>query len=206
MTIRAVLFDLGGVLFRSVNQGQRSFWEKRLGVSGRQIAEAVWLSPVGRRALIGQATEEEVWEEVGRQFSLNSDELLRLESDFRDESTLDVDLLSYIRALRHEYQTGVISDAFLSARSRLQSIIPPDTFDIMIFSAEEGIVKPNPIIFQRALERLGVSPQETIFVDDLPQNVAGASSLGIHAIQFSNSMQVQQEIKSLLIEGKEAAG
>ncbi len=204
MTIRALFFDLGGVLIKSVDKGKRDFWLNRLGVTGIQIAEAVWLSPLGRKAMVGQATEEEVWNDVGRRFSLTTGEQHCLEKDFRDESTLDVDLLSFICSMKIKFLTGVISDAFLSARSRLESVFQPGIFDTMVFSAEEGVVKPDPIIFQRAFDRLSVKPQEVIFVDDQPHIVAGALSLGINAIRCTNSAQVQQDILSRL--DKAAAG
>lgn len=194
MAIRAVIFDLGGVLIQQVDRGRRSFWETRLAVPVREIANQVWLSPVGQKALTGQATEEQVWAEVGRHFELTPEELIRLESDFKGESEMDQDLLSFIRKLHQHCKTGVISDAFSSAREKVQAVIPADTFDVLVFSAEEGMVKPAPAIFRRALNLLDVEPREVIFVDDMPHNVAGARALGIHAIQFRDSAQVRSDI------------
>jgi HAD superfamily hydrolase (TIGR01509 family) len=205
MAIRALIFDLGGVLIQRVDRGRRSFWEGRLGVDGIEIARQLWLSPIGRKAMIGQASEEEVWVELGRHFSLAPEELNILEKDFKDESSLDVDLLDFIRALHHHYKTGVISDAFLTARSRLQQVIPAETFDTMVISAEEGVAKPDPVIYRRALDRLGVAPSEAIFVDDIPHNVAGAQAVGLHAIQFHDTAQVRQEISNALA-GRETGG
>lgn len=198
MTIRAVIFDIGGVLVRPVDQGRRHFWEERLGVGGNKIAEALWLSPVGRSAMAGMASEADAWQEVGRHFSLDVDELHQLEDDFQAESTLDADLLDFIRSLRPRYKLGIISDAFLSARARVQSVFHADIFDIMVFSAEEGVTKPDPVIFRCALERLGVSAEETIFIDDQLQNVNGARSLGMKAIQCQNSGQVKQDLLNML--------
>jgi HAD superfamily hydrolase (TIGR01509 family) len=198
MTIRALIFDIGGVLIRSVDKGRRGFWEGRLGVSGNQIAEALWLSPTGRNAMAGKASEADAWTEVGRRFSLERNELLRLEDDFRAESTLEIDLLNFVRSLRPHYKLGIISDAFLSARSRIESVFPAGIFDVMVFSAEEGVTKPDPVIFHRALERLGVPAEQALFIDDLPHNVAAARSLGMMAIQCQNSRQVQQDILKIL--------
>jgi epoxide hydrolase-like predicted phosphatase len=198
MPIRALFFDLGGVLIQRVDRGRRGFWEKRLGISALEIAEQVWVSPIGRLALVGRATSEDVWAEFGRKFSLTSEELSCLETDFQDESTWESDLLDFIRTLRPTYKTGVISDAFINARARLSLVIPADSFDTMVFSAEEGLTKPDPSIFRRALERLNVSASEAIFVDDIPRIVEGARKLGMHAIQFHNSHQVIANIKTVL--------
>lgn len=65
MTIRAVIFDIGGVLFRFQDVSQRRRWEMRLGLSEGQLVETVFNNPVARRATVGDATTEEVWVEVG---------------------------------------------------------------------------------------------------------------------------------------------
>lgn len=206
MAIKALFFDLGGVLFQRVDRGRREFWELRLGISASQIPVEVWLSPIGRLALIGQATSDEVWQEIGRKFSLTPEELSRLETDFHDESYLDESLLDFIRSLRPAYKIGVISDAFSNARSLVAAVISPDCFDTFVYSAEEGMTKPDPLIFTRALHRLGVTAQETIFVDDMPHNVSVARALGMHAIQFHNSSQVCSDITRILESEKQTGG
>jgi epoxide hydrolase-like predicted phosphatase len=198
MAIKALIFDIGGVLVQRVNRGRRKFWEARLGISADQIPVEVWLSPIGRLALIGRASHEDVWREIGRKFLLTSAELSQLEFDFQDESILDEPLLDFIHSLRPAYKIGVISDAFLDARSRVTALISTDCFDSLVFSAEEGITKPDPVIFTRALDRLGVTAPEAIFVDDMPLNVASAQKLGLHAVQFHNSAQARLEITKII--------
>jgi FMN phosphatase YigB (HAD superfamily) len=75
MSIKAVLFDIGGVLYKSMDAGPRHRWERRLGLSGGQLAEIVFTNPVALRATIGEATPEGVWREVGQRFSLSTDGL-----------------------------------------------------------------------------------------------------------------------------------
>ena len=71
-------------------------------------------------------------------------------------------------------------------------------FDVRVFSAEEGVRKPDPEIYMRALSRLGVAPQEAIFVDDRLKNVQGARQLGMQAIQFTDSDRVCCQIRRLI--------
>ena len=70
--------------------------------------------------------------------------------------------------------------------------------DEMIISAEEGIVKPDERIYQIALDKLGVEPEETVFLDDLRVNVEAARQLGIKAVQFFNPSQAISDIRALL--------
>lgn len=57
-------------------------------------------------------------------------------------------------------------------------------FDGMIFSAELGVRKPHKAFFEAALARFGVSARDVLFIDDLPENVAGAAACGIEGLIF----------------------
>ena len=70
--------------------------------------------------------------------------------------------------------------------------------DTTTISAEEGMRKPQPEIYQRALARLVVQPQEALFVDDEPRYVEGARALGMWAVQFKDNAQAIAEIEQLL--------
>jgi putative hydrolase of the HAD superfamily len=71
-------------------------------------------------------------------------------------------------------------------------------FDLVVNSARVGVKKPDPAIYHLTLERLAVAPQQAIFVDDMPENVAAAAALGIHAIHFEDQYQAVAAIRELL--------
>jgi epoxide hydrolase-like predicted phosphatase len=68
----------------------------------------------------------------------------------------------------------------------------------MIISAEIGVMKPDERIYQIALEKLGVKPSESVFLDDFPKNVEGAIAVGMQAIHFTQPEQALKELKQLL--------
>jgi putative hydrolase of the HAD superfamily len=70
--------------------------------------------------------------------------------------------------------------------------------DCYIISAEEKMMKPDPAFFQLACERLGVKPQEMVFVDDFIRNVNGARAVGIEAYHFKNTPELLSELKKVL--------
>ncbi|HEV2125674.1 MAG TPA: HAD-IA family hydrolase, partial [Chloroflexota bacterium] len=76
-----------------------------------------------------------------------------------------------------------------------------DLFDLVVTSAEEGVTKPDPVIYQRMLERLGITPAEAVFVDDNYANVEAARALGMHGIQFVSTQQTIAALESLLTQG-----
>ena len=59
-------------------------------------------------------------------------------------------------------------------------------------------MKPDPHIYQLALERLSVAPAESVFIDDFVRNINGARQLGMHAIHFQSRSPMLQALSELL--------
>jgi FMN phosphatase YigB (HAD superfamily) len=68
----------------------------------------------------------------------------------------------------------------------------------MVFSAEEGIQKPDPLIYRRTLSRLEVEPQEAIFIDDWLESVEGARNVGLHGMHYQAGIDVKAEIERII--------
>lgn len=198
MTINAVIFDVGGVLYRFRSDGSHRRWEARLGLSTAELYRTIFDNPVSELAMIGRASMDEAWAETGRLLALGDGDLEALKNDFYLSGYWDTELLSFISSLRPRYRTGVISDAWLGTREAVRQWVNNDSFDMIMFSAEENVRKPNPDIFRRALSRLQVSPEEAVFVDDLPHNIESARALGIHAIHFDATFEIRDELARLL--------
>jgi putative hydrolase of the HAD superfamily len=70
-------------------------------------------------------------------------------------------------------------------------------FDHTTFSAEVGLVKPEPAIYRHSLDGLGVAASEALFVDDKKPNVEGARAVGLRAIQLQSLEQLRRDLKEL---------
>ena len=77
-----------------------------------------------------------------------------------------------------------------------------NVFEVTTFSAAEGCIKPEPLIYERTLTKLGVEPTEAIFIDDKVKYVEGAQAVGIHGILFQSEEQVRRELQGLGIKIK----
>jgi putative hydrolase of the HAD superfamily len=201
IVIKAVLFDIGGVLSRFVSNTNRTRWEKRLGVPEGTLDKVIFDSPVARKGFTGQATDEEVWKAVRERFGLTADETSALYQDYWQDEEWDPVLLDYIRALRPHYYTGVISDALPGARRepRVLAHVNDSLFDVILFSGEVGVMKPDPIIFDLALSTLKVQRGEAVFIDDGLHKVEGARRLGMHGVHFQTREQALAELDALLV-------
>jgi putative hydrolase of the HAD superfamily len=113
---------------------------------------------------LGRYPGEEHWLTVGAELGLDPKQCDQLRRDIYADFTWDTELIEYAKALRPRYKTGVFSGAFANARREIAGRINDSMFDCLMFSAEEGVNKPDPEIYQRALRRLGVEARHSIFI------------------------------------------
>jgi putative hydrolase of the HAD superfamily len=204
MSIKAVIFDIGGVLVQQVDRTQVRRWEVRLNLDEGSLGRAIWTMPISARAEIGRASEDDVWAAVADRFQLNLIDLAALRGDFFSGSVWNERLIDFARSLRSRYttgtvyKTGIISNAWPNARADVKRWVNGDAFDDLIFSAEVGLAKPDRRIFDLALDRLQVQATETIFVDDFQENVEAARAIGMAGIRFLNIEQTINDIEQYL--------
>ena len=196
--LRAVVFDFGGVLVRTEDHTGRRRWEARLGLGERELDRLVFDSGVAIRATVGDVPESAIWEDVAMTLKLAADQVDVLRRDFWAGDKLDPDLVAVLASLRPHYKTAILSNAWSSGRETIARVYGLDqAVDTIIISAEEGLAKPDPRLFQRVAERLGVKAEEAVLVDDYLPNVDGARAAGWQAIHFRPGLDVRAELKSL---------
>ena len=197
--IKVVFWDLGGVIVRTEDRSKRERWEHRLGMEPRQLDRMIFGGDAGRKAALGQVNGEEVWESVRQELDLSQDEGQQLARDFWQGDDLDSELVAFIRGLRAQFLTGLISNAWLELRELLEGHWHiDDAFDDLVISAEVGLAKPDPAIYKLALERLDVDADRAVFVDDFRQNIAAATDIGMHAVHFTDPNQAIVDVNQLI--------
>jgi putative hydrolase of the HAD superfamily len=197
--IQAVFWDLGGVIIRTEDRSSRAAWEALLGLPPRELDQIVFAGEMGRKAALGLAGADDIWTWVAERLGLDPEQRENLRKDFWRGEVLDLELVGYIRGLKANYRTGLISNAWREIRQDIENEWRiADAFDDLIISAEVGLAKPDPRIYQLALTGLGVEASQSIFVDDFLENLEAAAALGMHTVQFVNRSQAQQQVESLL--------
>jgi epoxide hydrolase-like predicted phosphatase len=139
-----------------------------------------------------------MWDYVRNELKLSPAEHPDLQQRFFDGDVLDSQLIEYIRTLKSRYKIGIISNAWNELPAAIEELGISDVFDVIVGSGDEGVMKPDPLIYQIALERLAVKPEEAIFVDDFPENIRGAKDLGIKGVHFRSREQTIQEVNILI--------
>lgn len=198
MKIEAVFFDLGGVLLRTEYQAPREHLAERLGLSYDDLVRVIFESESARKASLGEITVQQHWEAAAARLGRPASEIPSIRDEFFGGDVLDRELLEFIRGLRQTCRTGLISNGWPDLREYIVRNGFADAFDAIVISAEVGLQKPDPRIYQLALQNLGALPQAAALVDDMPANVDAARSLGMEGILFREAGQARQELQRLL--------
>jgi epoxide hydrolase-like predicted phosphatase len=199
MTIQAILFDIGGVLVRTIDRAPRQALADQLGMSAQALEELVFGGESGRRVQLGQIDESEQWVYACQQVGWPREQAAKFRVQFFGGDRLDTELLEYIRKLRQSYKTGIISNGMNGTRAMIEGPWEMGAlFNAIVLSAEAGVMKPDPRIYMLALQRLEVQPEQAVFIDDFQHNIAGARAIGMHGIHFQNPVQMWIDLQELL--------
>ena len=111
-------------------------------------------------------------------------EVAALEKVYQPQHTFGIfqDALSTLQALRGRYKLGVISDTWPSIRPVLDAFGLTPYFDCFTFSFELGCFKPDRRMYEDALAKMGLPPEECAFIDDGVKNLQGAQAAGIQPV------------------------
>lgn len=195
--VKAILLDIGGVLWHPPKTPLSGSWALRCGLSAEVFDQVVYNSTWGAEALIGNISGDEMWAVIGERLGLSYAERKECEKEYW-AGIWDIEFLDYCRTLKPRYKLGIVSDADSNAREIVKTWVNETLFDAIVFSSDVGACKPNPHIFHCALAQLGVDASATVFIDDRENNINGAKELNIQAIHYKNRNQVLAALKEYI--------
>jgi FMN phosphatase YigB (HAD superfamily) len=199
MPIQAVIFDIGGVLELTEPGSLERIWEPRLGLRPGELGAR--LAGVAAAGAVGAISEQQAGQRIAEILGLDASQLRAFLADLWTEylGRLNTRLADYFAGLRPRYRTGIISNSFVGARQREQECYGfGDMTDLIVYSHEAGMSKPDPRIYQLACDGLGVPAAGTVFLDDVPENVTAAAQAGLHGVLFTGTTQAIADIQALL--------
>lgn len=201
MTIRAAVFDVGGVLERVGPPEFMDRWRRRLGVTREDFDAAV--EQVDPHGLLqtGGLSEAQMRQRYAGGLALSSTEVDEFIVDLWDWycGELDEALVHYVRTLRPRLRTAILSNSSDGARREEQCRYGfADLVDDIVYSHEVGLAKPDPAIFALVCQRLGVEPGEVVFVDDVAANVRAAADSGMQAVLHEQTQDTIAAVEQLM--------
>jgi putative hydrolase of the HAD superfamily len=114
------------------------------------------------------------------------------------EKGINQNVLNLIDELRSKgYKLGLLSNNSLEGGVEIRKKGIDKYFDTVLISAEIGLMKPQQEIFFLLAERLGVRPEELIFIDDTPRSLEGAEKVGFHPLVFTTYESLLKDLDTL---------
>lgn len=194
MTDRHLLVDFGKV----VSHPQAAHHLERLGdLSGLQRAvfeERYWAH---RAAYDAGQPAAGFWSDVLGRTVDDGDPLLAalVAADVESWTVLNDDTLDVLRRARAAgARLALLSNAPHEIAAAIDGRREMVVFDRLFFSARLGLTKPALAIFSAVLDELGCAASQVTFVDDLPENVAGARAAGLRALLFTSAADLAQQL------------
>jgi putative hydrolase of the HAD superfamily len=195
LALRAVVFDYGIVLSGPPNAEAWAAMKRITGLPEERFAPFFW----GDRQAYdeGKLTGITFWQKLLRDAGLPLDHVEELNSwDGRLWGGANLAMVAWQQALQQRgLRTAILSnmgdsvlDHILSQHDWIQR------FDVLVWSYQLGIAKPDPAIYRQTLAQLGTRPEETLFIDDKRENIEAARALGIRSIEFSTVEQLRADL------------
>jgi epoxide hydrolase-like predicted phosphatase len=196
-----VTFDIGGVLEVPTNNDLGgSLGAAPRACTGRVLPAAAPVRP-GQGREPGRVSEAEFAQALGRLYGLHQPTTEALLVDLWDwyVGELNIEMADYLQRLRPRYRTAILSNAAAGGRREEERRYGFAAMaDVLVYSYEVGIQKPDRRIYEIACQRLGVHPAEVVFLDDLEANVVAARHLGMRAVLFQSTAQAITDVEACL--------
>jgi HAD superfamily hydrolase (TIGR01509 family) len=207
MPIRAVMFDIGGILEVIPEGGDPATrfpaldeeWNTRLGLPPGHLAQCV--QAIAEDGAFGRCTYDEWCARLRASSGMSQADFDEYMVAFWDiyMGNPNEELIAYFRSLRPRYRSAILTNSFVGAREHEEERYGFTSMaDVAIYSHEEGVHKPDPRIYAIASERIGFPPSQIVFLDDRPENIDAARACGFQAILFTSTPQAIADIEALL--------
>ncbi len=204
MTIKAIIFDLGGVV---IEFDFTKFFKEVIEISPLSKPHSLLLLEFWRQSDLyhqGKMSNEEFYHhtcELLQVCTLNQDEFFESFNSVISRPNNDViELLKKLKN-RNSYKLLALSNINESHANYLKKMNWNflDIFDTTIFSYQIKMTKPDPRVFQYAIEKAGCKPEEIIYIDDGLNNIRSAKGFGLIGIHYSGLNELINNLNELKI-------
>ncbi|PKN88353.1 MAG: hypothetical protein CVU46_01455 [Chloroflexi bacterium HGW-Chloroflexi-8] len=197
--IKVIIFDMGGVLIKTVDRARRTELAKKFNKSYDEIDKIVYGSDSSQKAMLGEISETDHFMNVLKCLGDPDFGIREFQEAFWGGDELDLELAEFISSKKNQFRFGMLSNAMSDIRKWLTDHYDfLNLFDIVFFSAEYKIAKPDLKFYRAILKEFDVDPNEVIFIDDFVENINAAKSLGMLTVHYHSTKQAIFEINQLL--------
>jgi putative hydrolase of the HAD superfamily len=193
--IKAVLFDLGGVVVDFSNEKHYAYLSR---ISGKPVHKIRKMIEDKELVMLEKDTTDirSFERYVAKKLEI---QVKRVEwyEVYKRSARINLDVEGLLERLHNEYITGFISNIDKTRYVYTRKILNLDAFDYRFASCFIGYRKPDPRIYRFALKKISIKPEEAVFIDNMLENVVSARKIGIKAVHFINRRLLDRELAKL---------
>jgi len=219
MTIKAIIFDIGGVLTLSKvptrlisdkhlkgvpkncghrNRGVHDYITEKLKISLDQYFDS--LDTAYAKSIDGEISEKQATKIIAKNLGISVKKLKQLfdqayKKNFKQNNQL---IGLAIKLKKQGYKVAVLSDQWHLSKNALVTEKIKKIFKPLVISCDVGLRKPDPKIYKLILKKLKLPAKQTVFIDNQEWNTKPAKKLGINTLLFKNNKQLSKQLEKVL--------
>ena len=197
MLYELVIFDLGGVAVEIESDRLVHQVAQLLGRSFEDVQAAIYHKELLLPFELGRIRPRAYYEGLKARLTLpwTYEQFVRAWNDvFRENQ----DVTRIMQRLHKWHKLIALTNTNELHLNHLQAAIPAlSVLSDWVASCDVGLCKPDPKIYRLALDRAGARAERTVYIDDRPELVDAGRSVGLTAIRFENSRQLEQDLQSI---------
>jgi epoxide hydrolase-like predicted phosphatase len=205
--IRAIVWDIGGVLSLAKNKRIRNKKNLVNSITGLWVLIKEFdtqnesllkkFKSIYYKSSRGKISKEETLKALSKIFkNLKEKEIKKIITDtYKNNSVENKEIIKFISKLKNKgYKQGILSNQWCLSKDIAISKKNLKLFSQSVISFIDKEIKPDKKAFQLILDKMYVSSNQVIFIDDLKTNIDAAKKLGIHTILFKNNTQLKKDL------------
>ena len=195
--LKGIFFDFDGVitLEKQGTPPMIAYIAEATGLPAEAVEKAYRRH--NRALLMGEVTHPDMWQQFCEELETDIDYEI-LTGAFLN-ITLDREVVGYIRELKDKYLIGMITD---NKADRIETILKEkgleELFDVVVISAQVHSGKTEEKIFEEALKRSNLKPQECVFIDNSAQNLEVPGQMGFRTVYFDDEKRDLTELRRIV--------
>lgn len=197
-SIKAVIWDLAGVVLHTVKGTFNSLLAERLDVPLNDI-ERLISSKENDLWDLNEIDDDAFYTFLLEELNMPMNKKSVLRKFVLKDFYIDQEILAYIKKIRKSFTTVLLTNFPAHVHDFLKTDwIVDGAFDHIIASCDVKLLKPDPAIYTLTLARIGCLAEESVFIDDREVNVKAAEKLGINGIVYQSQSQTINDLESIL--------
>lgn len=196
--IKALFFDSGDVLVTEGFHPGIIEYEKKYSLAEGSLYESAHDRAYWKDFTLGKISEEEYLKAVANDYQQSQVDTVALRQAIENNFVSNIELLDFLKSIKHKFILGVISNHPKEWFARCTQRFGWDNvFSIYAVSGNLEIRKPDKRIFEYAVNKAGVNPDECVYIDNRPDRVDGAVEIGIKVIIYTSNNDIKEKILTI---------